>query len=81
MHPPRLPFLAWLTTYSKTDFGKDVLAGFALVAISIPQSMAYAVLAGLPAVFGLYAAAMPSAVYFFFGTCHHLSFGMVLVLF
>ncbi|TFG74371.1 MAG: hypothetical protein E4H26_08110, partial [Flavobacteriales bacterium] len=42
------PFLEWLPNYKKSDFPKDVVAGFTVGVILVPQGMAYAMIAGLP---------------------------------
>ncbi|MFT6748086.1 MAG: SulP family sulfate permease, partial [Glaciecola sp.] len=51
-----IPFLGWITTYSKKQLLGDIPAGLTVGIILIPQGMAYAMIAGLPPVFGLYAA-------------------------
>ena len=51
-----LPFLAWFTGYTAGKFKTDFLAGLTVALVLIPQSMAYAQLAGLPPYYGLYAA-------------------------
>jgi SulP family sulfate permease len=55
----------------------DVMAGLTVALILIPQSMAYAQLAGLPAIYGLYASLMPPMVAAFFGSSRHLATGPV----
>ena len=72
-----LPFLKGLTNYNKTDFLKDVIAGFTVGVILIPQGMAYAMIAGLPPVYGLYAAIFPVLIYMFLGTSKNLAIGPV----
>ena len=52
------PFLAWLKGYQISTFRSDALAGVTVAVVLIPQAMAYAMLAGLPPVYGLYAAAV-----------------------
>ena len=52
------PFLVWLKEYQVTDLRSDLLAGVTVAVVLIPQAMAYAMLAGLPPVYGLYAAAV-----------------------
>ena len=47
-----LPFLDWLPKYNKNLFGKDLVAGITVGIILIPQGMAYAMIAGLPPVYG-----------------------------
>ena len=55
----------------------DLLAGLTVAVIIIPQGMAYAMLAGLPAIYGLYAAFIPLMIYPLFGSSRHLSVGPV----
>ena len=73
------PFLLWFTNYNKEKFNADVIAGITVAMILIPQSMAYAQLAGLPAYFGLYAAFLPPMVASLFGSSHQLSTGPVAI--
>ena len=56
------PFLAWFQDYDGGKFKVDLLAGITVAMVLIPQSMAYAQLAGLPAYYGLYAAFLPPMV-------------------
>ena len=49
------PFLEWLKTYNLSTFRADFVAGLTVALVLIPQSMAYAQLAGLPVYYGLYA--------------------------
>ena len=74
-----LPFLAWFDGYSKGDLRVDALAGLTVALVLIPQSMAYAALAGLPAHYGLYAAFLPPLVAALFGSSRQLSTGPVAV--
>ncbi|NNG09352.1 MAG: sodium-independent anion transporter, partial [Arenibacter sp.] len=62
-----LPFLDWLPKYNKKLFRKDLAAGMTVGIILIPQGMAYAMIAGLPPVYGLYAALFPVIIYAFLG--------------
>ena len=55
----------------------DLLSGLTVAVMLVPQGMAYAVLAGLPAIFGLYAALVPLLIYPFFGSSKFLSVGPV----
>lgn len=71
------PILTWLKSYKKGDFIKDLLAGFTVGIILIPQGMAYAMIAGLPPVYGLYAALFPTLMYVFLGTSRQLAVGPV----
>lgn len=71
------PFLTWIKTYNKASFLQDLPAGITVGIILIPQGMAYAMIAGLPPVYGLYAALFPQVVYAFLGTSRQLSVGPV----
>ena len=72
-----LPFLDWLPRYNKTLFGKDLVAGITVGIILIPQGMAYAMIAGLPPVYGLYASLFPILIYAFLGTSRQIAVGPV----
>lgn len=72
-----LPFLNWLRGYNTRYFYKDIVAGCTIGVILIPQGMAYAMIAGLPAVYGLYAGLFPLLVYVFLGTSRQLAIGPV----
>jgi MFS superfamily sulfate permease-like transporter len=75
-----LPFLAWLPELrDKKTLRADLIAGLTVALVLIPQSMAYAQLAGLPAYFGLYAAFLPPMVAALFGSSRQLSTGPVAV--
>lgn len=69
------PILSWLPDYRKDFFKNDLIAGFTVAVMLIPQGMAYALLAGLPPIMGLYAALVPLFVYPFLGTSRQLSVG------
>jgi sulfate permease, SulP family len=71
-----LPFLDWLPP-SLPTLRADALAGLTVAMVLIPQSMAYAQLAGMPAYYGLYAAFLPVIVGALWGSSHHLSTGPV----
>jgi SulP family sulfate permease len=73
-----LPFLRWWP-YSGTVLRADLLAGLTVALVLIPQSMAYAQLAGMPAYFGLYAAFLPVAVAALWGSSNQLGSGPVAV--
>ncbi len=73
------PFLLWFKDYNGTNFRIDLLAGITVALVLIPQSMAYAQLAGLPAYFGLYAAFLPPMVAALFGSSRQLATGPVAV--
>ncbi len=71
------PFLNWLPNYDKSWLKGDVTAGLTVGVMLIPQGMAYALIAGLPPVYGLYAAIVPQLIYAFLGTSRQLSVGPV----
>ncbi len=73
------PFLAWFKNYDAGKFKIDFLAGLTVALVLIPQSMAYAQLAGLPAYYGLYAAFLPPMVAALFGSSRQLATGPVAV--
>ncbi|ELU06319.1 hypothetical protein CAPTEDRAFT_122476 [Capitella teleta] len=76
-----LPFIEIMKKYNiKRDVLPDVVAGLTVGIMQIPQGMAYAVLASMDAVYGLYMSFFPIIVYFFFGTSRHLSFGTFAVI-
>ncbi len=68
-----LPVLAWLPTYPRKWLSADLIAGMTTAAVVIPQSMAYATIAGLPVEVGLYAALVPMLVYALLGRSRVLS--------
>ncbi|WP_373517552.1 SulP family inorganic anion transporter [Pricia sp.] len=72
-----LPFLQWLPTYTKRWFAKDMVAGLTVGILLVPQGMAYAMIAGMPPVYGLYAALVPILIYAFLGTSRQLAVGPV----
>ncbi len=70
------PFLAWLPLKGAALRG-DLLAGVTVALVLVPQSMAYAQLAGMPAYYGLYASLLPVAVGAMWGSSHQLATGPV----
>jgi len=71
------PILEWLPTYKKDWLKGDLGAGLTVGVMLIPQGMAYASIAGLPAVYGLYASIVPLLIYALFGTSRQLAVGPV----
>ena len=71
------PILSWLKTYSPSFLKGDIAAGITVGIMLIPQGMAYAMIAGLPPVYGLYAALFPQIVYAIMGTSRQLAVGPV----
>ncbi|WP_019953985.1 SulP family inorganic anion transporter [Yoonia vestfoldensis] len=74
-----LPILSWGRDYTRSDLGNDLTAAFIVTIMLIPQSLAYALLAGLPAEAGLYASIVPIMLYAVFGTSRSLAVGPVAV--
>lgn len=75
-----LPILEWGRTYSGATLSADLLAAVIVTIMLIPQSLAYALLAGLPPVVGLYASILPLVAYALFGTSRTLAVGPVAVI-
>ncbi|MDR2551150.1 MAG: STAS domain-containing protein [Desulfobulbus sp.] len=73
------PFLDWFSGYNLALFKADGIAGLTVALVLIPQSMAYAQLAGMPAYYGLYAAFLPPIVAALFGSSRQLATGPVAV--
>src|SRR5690554_3319595 len=74
-----LPILQWAPQYSRNQVTSDLIAAVIVTVMLIPQSLAYALLAGLPAHVGLYASILPLVIYAVFGTSRTLSVGPVAV--
>jgi SulP family sulfate permease len=74
-----IPITDWLRDYQFSFFKKDLRAGLTVGILLIPQSMAYAMLAGLPPVYGLYASIVPLLIYAMFGTSRQLGVGPVAI--
>ena len=72
-----LPFLNWASTYKKAYFSKDLIAGLTVGIVLVPQAMAYAMIAGLPPVYGLYTALIPVLAYVLLGTSRKVAMGPV----
>ena len=73
------PFLSWIDEYKSATLRADFMAGLTVALVLIPQSMAYAQLAGLPAYYGLYAAFLPPMIASLFGSSRQLATGPVAV--
>lgn len=74
-----LPALVWMRRYDSVAFSSDAVAATIVTIMLIPQSLAYALLAGLPAEVGLYASILPLAIYGLFGSSSTLSVGPVAI--
>lgn len=75
-----LPALTWVRGYDRRCLSEDLLAALIVAIMLIPQSLAYALLAGLPPEMGLYASILPLLVYTLFGSSRVLSVGPVAVM-
>jgi len=70
-----LPFLRWLPNTSRRSLGNDLLVGLSGAILALPQSIAYALIAGLPPEYGLYAAIVPVIIASLWGSSWHLICG------
>lgn len=75
-----LPAYEWIRNYRRSDWRSDLTAGVTVAIMLVPQGMAYANLAGLPPVMGLYASTVPLFVYALFGSSRHLAVGPVAII-
>ena len=71
------PFLTWIRTYNRSLLYGDLIAGITVGIMLVPQGMAYAMIAGMPPIYGLYAALVPQFVYAITGTSRQLAVGPV----
>jgi SulP family sulfate permease len=76
---PTLPILSWGREYNRSTLASDAVAALIVTIMLIPQSLAYAMLAGLPPEVGLYASVAPLLLYAIFGTSRVLAVGPVAV--
>ena len=74
-----LPILDWGARYNRKTAGNDITVALIVTMMLIPQSLAYAMLAGLPPEIGLYASMLPLVAYAIFGTSRALAVGPVAV--
>lgn len=73
-----IPILEWLPNYNiKANLKADVIGGFTVGVVLIPQGIAYALIAGLPPIYGLYSALLPQLMYLIFGTSQRAAVGPV----
>ncbi|XP_049782755.1 sulfate transporter-like isoform X1 [Schistocerca cancellata] len=75
------PILSWLPNYKwKSDLIPDIISGFTVAVMHIPQGMAYSMLAGVPPIVGIYMAFFPVLIYVVMGTSRHVSMGTFAVI-
>jgi len=72
-----IPIFEWLPNYNKSLFKDDLVAGIIVGIVLIPQGIAYALIAGLPPIYGLYCALVPQVMYAIFGTSRQVAVGPV----
>ena len=69
------PFVPWLAKYGASHMRADLVAGLTVAVVAVPQSMAYALIAGLPVQYGLYASIIPTIVACLWGSSAQLITG------
>ena len=70
-----LPIITWIPQYERTWLQADIMAGLAVWAMTVPQALAYAGIAGVPPIYGLYTVPMAMIAYAIFGTSRTLCVG------
>ncbi|CAB3398409.1 unnamed protein product [Caenorhabditis bovis] len=76
----KIPILEWLPNYKWKEYlPGDIIAGLTVGIMHVPQGMAYASLAGVPPVYGMYSSFFVSTLYMFFGSSRHISIGVFAV--
>jgi SulP family sulfate permease len=73
------PFINWFKDYNRSHLKSDIISGVTVALVLVPQSMAYAQLAGLPIYYGLYASFLPPIIAALFGSSSQLSTGPVAI--
>jgi sulfate permease, SulP family len=74
------PIAPWLDGYGRDELQRDTVAGLTVAVLLVPQGMAYAALAGMPPITGLYAGLVALVVYALLGSSSHLSYGPVAII-
>lgn len=72
-----IPAISWMKSYRKDQLKGDIPAGLTVGVMLIPQGMAYAMIAGMPPIYGLYASTLPLIIYGLLGTSRQLAVGPV----
>jgi len=76
---PEFTLPRWIKSYNAKTAQFDALSGLTVAVMAIPQAMAYAILAGVPAIYGLYASVVPLLIYPLFGTSRQLAIGVIAI--
>ncbi|EFA76110.1 Sulfate transporter [Heterostelium album PN500] len=73
--PLYVPIVKWIRQYSRQDLIGDILSSITVATMLVPQALAYAILAGVPPIYGLYSGWLPLVIYAFMGSCKQLAVG------